>query len=236
MRCESAREALSARLDNESEGAIPADVDAHLEQCSACCAWYVRADLQARELQRFATQSTPDLSSAIAQTLGEATGEPFPKRRGMLRRNVVNTGLAVCGLAQVGVATAQMAGAQFGMASHMPMGHAMPMSDHLMNETTAWALALGVLMIAAAWWRQARTGLLLVLGVFAVMLGGYVIRDALDSGVTAERIVSHLPVFIGLLFALILVRKDSRPGPGRVVVAAPDLATRPRLVQNRSAA
>lgn len=241
MKCELVREALSARIDGETEGARPVDVDEHLAQCAGCCAWYVRADLQARELAGLGRLRTPDLSAAILARLGAAEpGSAAPRRERLrrTRRRALGAGLATCGLAQLGVAVAQMLGVHFGMGGGgmEGAGHGEVMTAHVMNETTAWALALGVCMLAAARWRAARGGLLVVLGVFAVVLGGYVVRDWLASGVTAERIVSHLPVFAGLLFALALSRRPRLRGPERTAMPEPGFAPRPTLVQHDSAA
>ncbi len=235
MKCELVREGLSARIDGESPGVPAAELDEHLAQCTACCAWYVRADLHATELAGLGRMPAPDLSAAILTGLGEAGSAESGRQRLLrrVRRHALSVGLALCGLAQLGVAVAQMLGVHFGMGH---TGHGAAMSSHVMNETTAWALALGTCMVAAAWWRAARGGLLVVLGVFAVVLGSYVVRDWLESGVTGERIVSHLPVFVGLLFALALVRRPQSHDPERTALPEPDFATRPTLVQHDSAA
>lgn len=102
----------------------------------------------------------------------------------------------MAGVAQILIAMLQMTGIDFGM-THGGTGT----STHLVNETTAWALALGVCMIVAAWWQRALSGLLVVLCVFSVVLIGYVIHDAVDGVVTLARVLSHLPVVVGLGFA-----------------------------------
>lgn len=106
----------------------------------------------------------------------------------------------------------QMTGYQYGMTGH---DHPKFGSTHLMNETTAWALALGVAMIIAAWWRPAIPGLLIVLSVFAVMLTGYVVHDVLQTGVTMARVMSHSPVIIGLVCAITAIRSPSTAPPPR---------------------
>ncbi|MFT3715801.1 MAG: zf-HC2 domain-containing protein [Gordonia sp. (in: high G+C Gram-positive bacteria)] len=230
MRCDVARQALSARIDGEAEGVVPAEVDDHLEQCPACCAWHIHADRQASALRAIGAEPTPDLSRSVTRALRQGSTPS-----GRVRDRVVAGGLAACGVAQIGVALAQMAGFDFGMAGH-GHDHGAMMSEHVMNETTAWGLALGVCMLAGAFWRRARAGLLVVLSVFAVVLGAYVIHDAIESGVTVERVVSHLPVFLGLLFAIASVRSPVRRTPDRSRATATDSGARPTLVHHDSAA
>lgn len=210
MRCEVAREALSARLDGEHEGVPSARVDEHLEECSECCAWYIHADRQAASMRGLNRAPAPDLTAAV---LARANIVPPSKPRrfaASIRAYWINLCLTLCGCAQVGVAMSQMTGYQYGMTGH---DHPMFGSTHLMNETTAWALALGVAMIIAGWWRPAIPGLLIVLCVFTVMLVGYVVHDALQAGVTVSRVVSHLPVVVGLICTITAARQPSRPLP-----------------------
>src|SRR2546430_13340362 len=52
MRCDVAREALSARLDGERPQVLAQQIDAHLESCRSCRAWLIGAAVQNR---RFAS-------------------------------------------------------------------------------------------------------------------------------------------------------------------------------------
>lgn len=224
MRCEIAREAISARMDGETEGVPSKRVDEHLEHCPDCCAWYIRADHDVAELTRISTQRAPDLSALILSRAGIAPQTRFRRTMSEFGRNWARIGLTICGCAQVGVAMSQMTGYHYGM-----IGQSQMISDsaHLMNETTAWSLALGVVMIVAAWWRRAIDGLLIVLAIFTVMLAGYVIHDAMESAVTAARIASHLPVLMGLFCVVAAVRQRPHPRPPHYALnprPAPDSA------------
>ncbi|MEE4021482.1 DUF2275 domain-containing protein [Gordonia sp. PKS22-38] len=194
MRCEVAREALSARIDGEYEGVPSARVDAHLDECASCRAWYALAGRQSEALAGVGEQGAPDLTDTILA--GTATSSPgFVGVRRHLRRNIIRIGLTGTGIAQIIIAMLQMTGTDFGMHGEHPT------SAHLVNETTAWALALGVCMVVAAWWQRALPGLLVVLSVFTVVLIGYVIHDVAEGAVTLARVLSHLPVLAGLVFA-----------------------------------
>ena len=50
VRCDVAREALSARLDGERPQVLAQQVDAHLESCRGCRAWLIGAAVQTRRL------------------------------------------------------------------------------------------------------------------------------------------------------------------------------------------
>lgn len=120
----------------------------------------------------------------------------------------------------VGVVQVIVAGLQaFGLNVGLMAGHDMSAGHHLLNESTAWSVALGVVMIGAALCPNGAAGLAGVLGVFAAVLAIYVIIDAMAGTVTAMRIWSHAPVVLGAVLA-VLVWQSSRPRPSPNPVAA----------------
>ncbi|WP_270483677.1 zf-HC2 domain-containing protein [Gordonia jacobaea] len=78
MRCEVARESLSARIDGERESVPAARVDEHLAQCPACQRWYSTA----QGMNFAAADLAPDLSTTILEA--SQTSEPDGTQR---RRN-----------------------------------------------------------------------------------------------------------------------------------------------------
>ena len=147
MRCEAAREALSARLDGERPPVLAQQVDAHLESCRRCRSWLIGAAVQTRRLATVEAGDGPDL---VDENHGEC-------RRGVrpgvsagcawLRSHYRRWGLIGVGVFQVAIAAAQISGIDFGMvSSHM---HGAMSGEHLMHESTAWLLALGLAMVAA---------------------------------------------------------------------------------------
>lgn len=209
VRCDVAREALSARLDGERQHVPTHRVDTHLESCPDCRAWLLAAAAQASRFASVDLVAGPDLAERIIAAAGV---EPAPPRRGLWRW--VASRFARCGLVTIGallvlVAVAQFGGVDFGMVSAATQG---PMSGvHLLHESTAWTLALGLGMIAAGLWTTAAPGVAAVLAVYVGVLAGYVIGDALAGEVTATRILSHVPVLVGLVFALLAVRDSRAP-------------------------
>ncbi|GAA2800002.1 DUF2275 domain-containing protein [Mycolicibacterium pallens] len=201
MDCDVAREALSARIDGEREPVPAARVDEHLTSCDECSAWYARAVEQTQQLRRLAGRS----QVAAVATPSPSVRTPRPAAGTWLRWT-----LAVVGVVQVALAVAQALGVNVGTsgAAH----HAM-MGGHLLNESTAWSAALGVVMIVAAARPTAAAGLAGVLSVFTAILTAYVISDAVSGAVSLDRILSHLPVLIGTVLALLLWRTARTSGP-----------------------
>jgi predicted anti-sigma-YlaC factor YlaD len=245
MRCEVAREALSARLDGEAQHVPAQRVDAHLGSCHECRAWLIGVAVQTRRLSSVEVGRGPDLAEQIMATAGVT---PIPPYRRWLRDLVSDyrrCGLILVGLVQVAVALAQIAGIDFGLVSHHTHGAAT--GAHLLHESTAWFLALGLAMIAAGIWTAAAIGVAAIAGAFAAALLGYVAVDAYSGQVTTARIASHLPVLIGLVFALLVAREQvgsSKPHAtdaeaGELVLTASPPAARRRghlWPVNRSAA
>ncbi|MCF3938816.1 zf-HC2 domain-containing protein [Gordonia tangerina] len=197
MRCEVAREALSARLDGEYEGVPSERVDEHVAQCPGCRSWLVAATRHSDAMAGLELDEPPQTPPTLLDSAGTPPVTRAARVQRGLRSNAIRIGLTLTGAAQIVIAMLQMTGIDFGMTHGAPDA-----STHLVNETTAWALALGVCMIVAAWWQRALPGLLVVLSVFTVVLIGYVIHDALAGAVTVSRVLSHLPVVIGLGFAV----------------------------------
>jgi RNA polymerase sigma-70 factor (ECF subfamily) len=204
MRCDVAREALSARLDGERPQVLAQQVDAHLESCRACRAWLIGAAVQTRRFATFEPGQGPDLVEKIMAALGEdSTG--YHRWTRALRARYRRWGLVTVGVVQVALAIAQISGVDFGMVSAHHMHGAMS-GEHLLHESTAWLLALGLAMIAAGIWPVAAVGVAAIAGAYSVALVGYVAADAVDGQVTAARVASHVPVLLGLVFALLVAR------------------------------
>src|ERR1700756_4068353 len=73
MRCDVAREALSARLDGERPEVLAQQVDAHLESCRGCRAWLIGAAVQTRRLATIEPGEGPDLVDRIMASIDEGS-------------------------------------------------------------------------------------------------------------------------------------------------------------------
>ncbi len=216
MDCEVAREALSARLDGEREPVPSARVDEHLGGCAACRAWLEQVVTQAGDLRRLV-----DSRPFIAAVGPVGSGSVAPRRRKGRKGMAWQRWALLCvGIAQIIVATLQGLGLSVGLAH----AHGAGSASHLLNESTSWTIALGVVMVGAALWPGAALGLAGVLTAFVGVLTAYVVVDALSGAVTTARVLTHLPVLIGAVLAIVVWRTSSgpRPAPDEVAVE-PDL-------------
>lgn len=205
MRCDDAREALSARLDGERPQVLAQQVDAHLDSCRACRTWLIGAAVQTRRLASLEAADGPDLVEKIMASLHEESGSRYQRWMRMLRVNHRRWMLIVIGTVQMALAVAQIGGIDFGMVSaHM---HGAMSGEHLLHESTAWSLALGLAMIAAGIWPATAVGVAAIAGAYSLALVGYVAADALSGQVTAARVASHVPVLLGLVFTLLVARE-----------------------------
>lgn len=197
VECELAREALSARIDGEREPVPAARVDEHLDGCADCRSWLENMTMVAERLRR------------LAQRPAEVP--PQTRRRPAGRRSVrvgwQRWALLGVGAIQVLVGLAQAFGLPLGLAH----GHGMESAGHLLNESTAWSVTLGVVMIGAAAWPSAAAGLAGVLSVFVAVLTGFVVADAAAGAVTVTRVLTHAPLVLGAVLAILLWRSTTGP-------------------------
>ncbi|WP_370961790.1 hypothetical protein [Amycolatopsis sp. cg9] len=174
MRCEDCREALSARLDGESE---PVSPDEHLASCAACQEWFAGADRLRRAMLLRPAPPVPDLTAAILERTPAPSGEGWGLR----------IALAVVAIAQLGLAFAQLLGTAGGHGG-----------IHLDHEGGAWNLAVGIGLLAAVLRPKTAAGQLPLLtgfvGVLLVLSAG----DLAAGTVTLSRLATHLLVVLGL--------------------------------------
>lgn len=196
-----AREALSARVDGEREPVPAYRVDEHLAGCEPCRDWQSAMLDQTHLLRRLGGRS---LVTAVPQELERGVAS----RANWQWVNWQRVALALVGAVQLTVAAAQGFGADLGMA-HQHGATA----GHLMNESTAWSAALGVVMIATAFRPRLASGVAAVLVAYSAVLGAFVITDAVVGAVSAMRVLSHLPVVCGAVLALLLIRNGISAGP-----------------------
>lgn len=192
-----AREALSARLDGERESVPAARVDEHVAGCAQCQAWFGVVSAQAEALR---TLARPEMVVAVASS-------PGTPRRTRPALYWIRWALVVTGVAQIAVSVVQALGLSVGLTHHHGAG------GHLLNESTAWSVAIGVAMIVAARRPVAAAGLGGVLAVFAVVLTVYVVVDAVAGEVTLARVLTHIPVLVAACLAIVVWRRTSTSPP-----------------------
>ncbi len=200
MKCETVREALSARIDGEAEP-IPADMtDRHLGTCSACRGWYRSAETLRRTMILQTAPPVPDLTAAITADLPPARRAP----------QLARAALAAVAVAQTGVALAQL----FGSGTS---GHGAFMMGHMTHESAAWNLAVGIGLIWAALRTRTAAAQLPMLSVFVGALTAASLLDLIRGDVTAARLATHIPVLVGVALLYLVHRLHCDGGePGHL--------------------
>jgi predicted anti-sigma-YlaC factor YlaD len=211
MRCETAREALSAQLDGEDEAAERAEVDAHLDSCPACRSWL---DSAARVTRLARTGQAPAVAplgpDALAAILAAAPGRARARLALTLR-----AALGVLGAVQLLLALAQV------LAVDQGVGHlhgttvdgATP--DHLWHESAAWNVAIGAGFLWIALRRTRASGLVPTLTAFVAVLTMLSVVDVANGRVETVRLVSHGLILAGYLIILALLRPGLQTGDPR---------------------
>lgn len=211
MECEIAREALSARMDGEHEPVPARRVDEHLASCPECRQWQDELNSQMDVLRGLIAADRTRMT-AVTDSVSQPA---LPETRDGL--DWVRIALAVVGGIQIVLAVLQAAGVSIGVH----VGHSM--GGHVVNESSAWSVALGVAMLVAAARPAAAMGLAIVGGVFTLVLTGYVVVDGLTGAVGAVRMLSHLPALAGVVLTVLVWRRHTLEPPRPDRDAAPTL-------------
>jgi len=214
VECEIAREALSARMDGEHEPVPARRVDEHLATCPECRQWQDEMNSQ-MQLLRGLIASDRTRITAVADSVAPPAAAALPGNHAGI--DWLRGGLAAVGAIQIVLAVLQAAGVSIGVH----VGHSM--GGHVVNESTAWSVALGVGMLVAAARPAAAMGLAIVGGVFTLVLTGYVVVDGLTGAVGAVRMLSHLPALAGVVLTVLVWRRHPLGPPRPDRDAAPTL-------------
>lgn len=198
MKCSAAREALSARLDGESEPVPSHRVDVHLAACDECCAWHAAASEVDRALRAGSSRRSPDLAGRILAGVGvDVPRTPVARvARWVTHDHPWRTTLGSLGVVQTALGVLLVFGVDLGALAMGPRTG--DVSAHLSNESAAWNLAVGVGFLVAAARPHLAGGLIPVLAVFAGVLAVFVVSDATTGAVTLARAASHVVLVVGL--------------------------------------
>ncbi|MEJ5920024.1 MULTISPECIES: zf-HC2 domain-containing protein [unclassified Corynebacterium] len=214
MDCERVRAALSARLDGETSGADDDVVDAHLDACQECQAWFEKAVSLNRSLL-MGPASSSGLFSEVNSTPGAvdlnlddlserilSTVEPERRRRErawLFMSGSARVVLVILGLLWVAWAIMSLVHASdiaqsvnaayedmFGFESASITSTLDPMAEgaRLAVELAAIRLALAVGLFWASWRPQAAMGMMPVYGAIAMFSFGFGTRDMILGAFT----------------------------------------------------
>lgn len=200
MRCEAAREGLSARLDGEEPQVPAAELDRHVAGCAGCAGWSAAAADATRPLRVSVTPPPVDLTDTVLQALRDRP-VPLPEHRaarlGLLLVAVVHLLLSLPDLL-------------------LGSGHE---GVHAARELGATDVALAIGVLAAAWrpWRAA--GMLPVVGALTAGLAATSLLDLIAHETTPLRELPHL-LAVAETLLLVRLRQQGTPAPGTPVAPA----------------
>lgn len=196
---------VSAALDGAADDSDGADwARGHVAGCAECADWAERAARLDRLLRISpVADDEPDLAEAILAQVR------LP-RRGRWRP-AVRAVLALVALAQLVIGLTSL-------FSPVGMTMAMPASSHMDHEEAAFNIAFGIALALVAGNRRRAGGQVPVLATFVLVLAVSSVFDLVDGAVTWSRLLTHLPILLGLFLATALGRMpESAPGPRRTV-------------------
>lgn len=205
--CGIAREALSAAMDGEAvPGLAMTDVDQHVQGCRPCTRWQD----QAARINRLATLSPAGEERDLTDTvLRAAFAKEEPRKVASLPYLLVRIGLVLAAVAQAAVALVELLGQDDPMTA---------MAGHMDHETSAFNFAIGVVLVfVAADPRRARAQLPLLGSVVGVL----VLVSTFDLGAHAvgwSRLLTHIPLAVGLILVVLLGTNPDSGTTGRASV------------------
>jgi predicted anti-sigma-YlaC factor YlaD len=187
MKCDTARNAISARLDGEDLGVDPDALDHHVQRCPACHAFARDAAAMHRDARMARAPGVPDLTAPILAAIG-AEARPHAGHERALRVT-----LAIVGLVQLVAAVPALV-----------LGDDPGLPVHAARHVGSFGLALAVGFLFAAWRPSRLPGLLPVVTVLVVCLTGTSVLDLLEGRTGALSETQHAVDVVGLAAAWLL--------------------------------
>jgi predicted anti-sigma-YlaC factor YlaD len=200
MRCDLVHEALSARLDDELPPIEAEALDAHLAGCPSCQAYARQLATLHRTWRVRSAEAVPDLTAAIMATTADRLPDPRP-RPGI---EWARYGTFAVGLTQLLLALPLMV---LGTEGDAPL--------HATRELGAFAVALSVGMLVAAWQPQRASGLLpaaLALGAGMLLTG---LADVVSGHSPVLGEAHHAIELLGVVLLWRLARTAPPPPLGK---------------------
>ena len=198
MDCTACREAISARLDDETMAADAGLVEGHLAGCAACRAYLEAARGLQRRLRSRPAEPAPDLTAPILARIGEADAD----RQQQASRREVRGGLVLVGVVALLLALPALV-----------LGDDAGASVHVARELGSFHLALAVGFLVVAWRPGRAAGLLPVVAVLAACLTVTGVVDVAAGRTPVVTETHHLLDLLGLGLVWLLADPTRRSRP-----------------------
>jgi predicted anti-sigma-YlaC factor YlaD len=179
MDCDTAREAISARIDGEDDGLADDALEAHLASCPACRGWEQRAHMVTRRARLGGAFLDHDLAPRVLA----AAPAPHP---GWQRRPIQRAALLAVALGQLAVA-----------APMLILGHDHDAGVHAAHELGSFNLALAVAFAIGALRPKLSSGLAWPCAVAALGLVATALADLCSGQAIGADEAMHLVAVAG---------------------------------------
>lgn len=209
MRCDQAREALSARLDGELPQLDDPTLDAHLDSCAACQSHARALAGLHRSLRVRAAEPVPDLTRQIMAATADRL--PHPTARVAAGIEWARYSLFTVAMTELILALPLL------LLAEQDSDNAL----HTTRELGAFSLALAVGMLVAAWQPERASGMLPMAGALAAGLIATATADVITGHSPVLGEAPHLLELIGvvLLWRLATTSATARGGRSRLIHA-----------------
>jgi predicted anti-sigma-YlaC factor YlaD len=192
MRCGECREVLSAELDGEASDLELEAASEHLTRCAACREFAARAARLHRQGRLAPAPEVPDLTADILTAIGVSErAERAASTLGPLR-------LVLALVAVLEIATALPA---------LVLGDDSGLTAHAARHAGAFALAIGIGFLYAAWRPRRTSGLLVIASALEASLVLASVLDVATGHASSLSEVQHAPEVVGLVTAWLLSRR-----------------------------
>jgi predicted anti-sigma-YlaC factor YlaD len=212
MECDRAREAVSARIDDEDSGVPDAVLAAHLAGCADCRAWEQRAHLVTRRARLGGALLDHDLSARVL-----AATPPSPARRS----HTITQRVALAAVAALQLAIT---------VPLLILGHDRGAGMHAAHELGSFDLALAIAFCVGAIRPALSAGLAWPCGIAAGSLVGTAVIDMIGGQTFGVDEAQHLVALAGALLLIWQARTATAPAAG------PDAALFPHPAADSSPA
>jgi len=198
MRCDLAREALSARLDGEMGQLEDGALDHHLETCAGCQRHARALAGLHRSLRVREAEPVPDLTTQIMAATADQLPSPGRKTAPV---EWARYGLFTVAFTQLLMALPLLAGEHSGIALHH------------MRELGSFSIALAVGLLVVAWQPQRASGLLPMATVLVAGLVLTAVTDIVSGRSSGLGESPHLLEVAGVVLLWCLARTNSGAAP-----------------------
>ena len=181
MECDRAREAVSARIDDEDSGVPDAALTVHLAGCADCRAWQQRAHLVTRRARLGGALLDHDLSARLL-----AATPPSPARRS----RTITQRVALAGVAALQLAIT---------VPLLILGHDRDAGVHAAHELGSFDMALAIAFVVGAVRPRLSAGLAWPCCIAALGLAGTAVADMIAGQTFGADEAQHLVAVAGAL-------------------------------------